>query len=318
MRMGKICLAAAIMSLAWCSYGAGASTFLTGVEDPVVNLDAQLYGFEGESEVFAAQSGADSAFQGTVILDNTVLVADYRSEAIRRFSLGGTLLPDFASFLDPTYLEVDRSRSIYVTHSSIGPAEATRFDSAGNVTGLFTALRAGTFHGIDADAEGNVYVVFEVSGNSNQEIQKFAPDGTFLGSLPINTIAFDMAIDEIGERLYLAGGQPGNSGILVYDISGNLPIFEDSIAVGPDTEVIGLHYSADLGTLFATDHGQLSGDPRGLQLALDGTVLATYRPTGAELVFDITHRVPEPATTLLAIGSVLVLGIRQHRLHALR
>lgn len=312
MKAVTICAAAACVSLAWCSYGVAASTFLTGVEDAVANLDAQLYGFDEETEVFATQSGADSAFHGAVILNDIVLVADYRSESIRRFSLSGGLLSDFANITDPVFLEVDRTKNVYVTHNSLGPAVATRFDSTGNVTGTYIAPRVGYFNGIDSDALGNVYVVFQVSGSQNHEIQKFASDGTFLGSLPIDGNAFDMAIDEANGRLFLADSDAG-AGVHVYDISGNLPVFDRSIAVSANTEAYGLHYSSELGTLFVSDFGELSGDPRGFQIDLDGNVLATYRPQGAELVFDITHRVPEPASLLLVIGGLLALAACKFR-----
>jgi hypothetical protein len=309
MKMGKICLAAAIASLAWAAHGIAATTFVTGaVIGPGVT--DYLFGFDDETEVFASSGGGTSAFQGAAVLGDVILVADFTTEAVRRFTPGGTLLSNFANFPDASYLEVDRAQNVYVTSGSLGPASATRFNNVGVATGTFVAPELGAFFGIDADAAGNVYAAFN---GSTSQILKFASDGSFLGSAPL-AVASDIAIDEANGLLYAIGANQ----IDIYDLSGALPSLSGAVPAPVNVDLYGLHYSSQLGTIFATDIGVLSGDPKGLQLALDGTVLATYRPLGVELVFDITHRVPEPASTLLVIGSVLALGVSHRPLRSRR
>lgn len=303
MKLGTSCLAAWLVSLASCSSGLAASTFVTGVIDPPTLNSARLYGFEGESQAFSTNGGSAAAFHGTALLGDTVLVADYGSGSIRRFSLDGTAMADFASFADAVFLEVDRAGQVYTTHNGIGPSVATRFNSSGVITGTFTSPRAGSFLGIDADAAGNVYVLFN-TGVGTTELQKYAADGTFLTSLPLPQGGFDLSIDDVGERLYMTSSDE----IGVVDISGGTLVFDGAISAPAGSDIIGIHYAQGLGTLFVTDHGILSGDPRGMQLALDGTLLATYRPNDAELVFDIVHHVPEPTTWFLLLAGTLPLA----------
>jgi len=279
-------------------------TFLTtetNLADPPFGM-SQVHRFDDESESFASTADAASAFQGVTLLDGVVLVADLAEGRIQRFTLEGALLTPFADFDVPTFLESDGAGNVYTTQFSLGPAVATRFDFSGSVVGTFTSPSANGFAGIDADALGNVFIA-----TTSNSLEKFAPDGTFLASIPVSATPLDIAIDEDRQRLFLADESSSSEGIRVYDLSTSMPIFLHTISTPANSSINGLHYAAGVDAIFAVDSGLLSNDPRGMQLTMDGSVTATYRPLGIDVALDIVHRVPEPATWALIVVGVIAL-----------
>lgn len=299
-----------VLALALPSYS---QTYLTAESNLTAPpfVASNLHRFDGESDLFAVGAAPDSAFQGVTLLNGVVLAADLREGVIQRFTLDGTLLAPFATVANPTFLESDSGGNVYTTQFSLGPAVAARFDSLGNETGTFTSPSAAEFAGIDADASGNVYVATRSS-----TLEKFAPDGAFLSSLPINARPLDISIDEQGLRMFLADESSSLAGIQVYDLSSGSPTFSHSIPTPVDSVIHGVHYEPELDVVFAVDSGVLSGNARGLQLSIDGNVVATYFPAGSVAAFDIVHRVPEPASCALVLCGALASLRRGRRVFA--
>jgi hypothetical protein len=206
---------------------------------------------------------------------------------------------------------------VYTTAFSLGPIlginHATRFDSTGVVTETFSHPNIYEYSGIDADADGNVYVVGKSAPPANlTSLYKFAPDGTFLNSILLTASANDVSIDEVNKRLYMAH-ESGAPGIEIYNIAGAVPVLAGSIATPATADIVGVHYAAESGNILATDFGLGSGDPRGLEYSPIGTLLAEYRPANVEVAWDITtfSTIPEPgALGLLFLAAV---GIRRKR-----
>jgi DNA-binding beta-propeller fold protein YncE len=190
---------------------------------------------------------------------------------------------------------------VYTTPFGLGPAVATRFDSTGVVTQTFT-LNAPILSGIDADTAGNVYIATYSSGT----IEKFTPDGIFLNSTVIGGHVDDIAIDEVGQRLFVAREFGAGVGIKVFDIAGPEPVFMHDITTPVQSMAVGIHFAAESGNILVTDFGGISLDPRGLEYSPAGVLLAEYRPAGAGVAWDITtFVVPEPSSAaLLLVGSL--------------
>jgi len=275
--------------------------------------DSHLHRFDAGVETFAVNTGGSDAFLGVTILNGEVLVADFLEEVIERFSPDGTYLGPFASSTLATFLESDSNQNVYTTPYSLGPIfginYATRFNSAGVVTGTFSHPSITQYTGIDADANGNVYVV----GGGPSSLYKFAPDGTFLNSISVAASALDVSIDEANNRLYMAH-EFGAPGIRIYDISGAIPVLAGAIATPASSNILGIHYAAESGNILATDHGTGSGDPRGLEYSPIGTLIAEYRPTNGRMALDITtfSTIPEPSSTGLVLLAIVGLGLRRN------
>src|SRR5207302_1363214 len=143
-------------------------------------------------------------------------------------------------------------------------------------------------------AAGNVYVIQSFSADS---LYKFAPNGTFLGSVSLGTSdATDISINEAGNLLYVAAGT-SSPGIKIYDIAGALPTLVGSIATPAGASILGIHFASESGNVLATDWGNLSNDPRGLEYSPAGTLLREYRPASAVRAWDITSfPVAEPTS----------------------
>jgi DNA-binding beta-propeller fold protein YncE len=259
------------------------------------NLQSNLVRFDSGTETFAVNQGGSPGFLGVTVLNGELLVADYLfANAIQRFSPDGTYLGAFVTTnFSPTFLESDTSGNVYST--PIGEFDlpiARRFDSAGAVTQTFTHADMIHLTGIDADAGGNVYV----ADTERNELYKFAPGGSFLNRISLGSInPQDVAIDEIGNRLYLADGTAGTSALQIFDIAGAQPSLIGSITTPADTGIAGVHFASESGHILAADFGYYSGDPRGLEYSPSGQLLREYRPANTYRALDITtFPAPEP------------------------
>ena len=114
-------------------------------------------------ETFAVTAGSNPRFQGVTILGDALLVADAAADAIQRFSFDGDLLSPFASLTDPSYVETDAAGNVYVTSKNGLDVELRRMDSSGNVVWSYVVTTKNdiNFRGVDADRNGNVYLVID-------------------------------------------------------------------------------------------------------------------------------------------------------------
>jgi hypothetical protein len=284
---------------------------VTRAQSPVVFMTAdypvpsKLVRFDSGVETFAVTTSTSAGYQGVTVVNGVVFVADYDAGAIQRFSSSGTVVSPFAVYDKPTYIESDSSGNVYMTNFNSGPTIATRFNSAGAITQTFAGT--GDFEGIDADAAGNVYTV-----GFGGTLAKYSPAGTLLASVSAPFASSDLAIDESGNRLFLASKLNVGAGIRTYDISGAAPVFAGSIATPTGRIIVGVHFAAESGNVFATDTLGF-----GYEYSPGGSLVRQYHPAGATLASDIaTLPVPEPSAAimlLIATGEMMWLGLRRRR-----
>jgi hypothetical protein len=291
--------------LSSCLWGQAPVVFMTS--------SSNLHRFDNGIETFSVSGPSSGGFLGVTTLNNSVLVADSIANKIQKFSPAGAYQGAFAAIIDPTFLESDSSGNIYTNPSSLGGPVATRFNSAGVATQTFTHPTMHQDAGMDADAAGNVYIVDQFQ--ATRTLFKFAPNGTFLNSTPIDPtiVPEDLAIDETGQRLYLVSQASASPGIRVFDISGLIPVPAGTIAVPAGVSPEGIQFAAESGHILITDFGVPSSMPRGFELSQTGTVLRTYTPSPSDLGWDITtFGVPEPhATALIAVAMMGAIGWRR-------
>jgi hypothetical protein len=273
-------------------------------------LQSRLVRFNSGAEAFSVNAGTPNAFQGVAPLGANLLVADYINNRIERFSTSGAYLGQFAAFTDPTFLETDSSGNVYTDNGGIpGSADVTRFNSAGAITQTYSHANLNNPYGVDADANGNVYVV-----DGGSELIKFAANGTFLNSIALPFSGYDLAVDEVGQRLFIADQTASPSGIFIYDISGAVPAAAGSIITPNGSQIVGVHYSPTSGTVLAASFSNIGFPARGFEYTTSGTLLDEYFPAGVTEAFDITTPgIPEPSTLVLLVLGVLGMGVRARR-----
>jgi DNA-binding beta-propeller fold protein YncE len=284
-----------------CNSSVVAQSPVVFMSDDIAANTSELSRFDNGAQT-SAVTNSPARYQGITVLNGNVLVANFQSHTIDTFSPAGTFLGAFSTpSVNPVYLESDGAGNVYTCSGSIpGFGVAVRMNSSGLETQQFTGT--GQFHGIDADATGNVYVGQLTSTAHN--LLKFAPNGSLLNTTSLGVLSSpgDIAIDEAGNRLFLADGVNG-LGIKIFDIAGAAPVLTGSIVTPFGALIRGVHYAAESGNIFALDTGDFSGDPRGLEYSPAGVLLREYRPTGAVHAGDITTFVPEPSSfALLVIG----------------
>lgn len=275
---------------------------------PIVFMDAdtsssRLFRFDNGVQTLSVPAPGNSLFHGLTVLNGNVLVADYGADAIRRYTPNGVPAGNFALTTAPTFLESDSGGNVYSNPGPLGLPVATRFNSAGVATQVFSDPGLHQLAGMDADAAGNVYVA-DIFGSS-RSLFKFTPTGVFLTSIALDPsiVPRDMAIDEASNRLYLADGTSSGPAtkIRVFNIAGAIPVAAGTLPTPTGATIEGIHFAAETGNIFVTDFGVPSNTPRGFELSPTGNLLQTYTPTPANFGFDITTFViPEPTSSLLA------------------
>jgi hypothetical protein len=188
-------------------------------------------------------------------------------------------------------VETDSKGNIYYFLNGGGSG---RLNPDGSLSQVFTTR--GFNYGIDADANGNVYV------KRLDAIYKYNAVGAEIG-FTADPHGGDIAIDEIGQVLYVARG-----GIRAYDISGELPVFVKSIPT--PAEFAGLAFDPRFGHLFGT--GLFEG--KGWELTTSGQVIRDFKPDDSILAFDIVPvHVPEPSALALAACSLFAISLIRRR-----
>lgn len=246
---------------------------------------AKLVRFDNGVQTLQAPDPGDHAFYGVTELNGEILVADYLDESIRRYSPTGSYLGNFASpGFSPTWLESDSRGNVYAT-SFIGfpPSVARRFNSAGVATATINLPPGSWPAGVDADAAGNIYTVEAF----DSQLYKHSANGTYINQISLGFRPEDLAIDEIGQRLFVVdNGLPGS--IKVYNIAGVTPTLIGSIPTPANADFFGIHFYAQSGHIFATD----SLNPRAFEFSSAGVLLHQYVPLSTYLVADVTTLEP--------------------------
>jgi DNA-binding beta-propeller fold protein YncE len=238
-----------------------------------------------------------------------LLVANFINNQILRFNQDGVLLGTFATInfgLNPQgQIETDAQGNVYAVRNETGTIDAVRLNPDGSTSQTFSNTELTHGIGIDADANGNVYVRH---GNA---IFKFAPNGAFLTkSFLSNNAGFlgaDLAIDEARNILY--AGDDGPNGVRRYDISGPNLVYLGAFSTPLPTNhaIFGLSVEPKSGSVFAVDiYPGASG--KAFEFAPDGTLLHTYMAQQTFGTWDIVAvpvPVPEPSIALLmALASI--------------
>ena len=223
------------------------------------------------------------------MLNGELLVTDSGPDAIQRFAPNGAYLGIFAdtsssSLGSPLYLETDSSGNVYAMLDRPLDPGYPRRGVRYNSSGVLTSISFGVGEGIDADADGNVYVA------GGGFLTKYAPNATLLNSTSLGSIRpADISIDEANKRLYLADLRTVSGGIRIFDISSAAPSLIGSIATPANANLLGIHFATESGNILVTDLGFLgSNDPRGLEYSPSGVLLREYRPAGTQAALDIT------------------------------
>jgi hypothetical protein len=207
--------------------------------------------------------------------------------AINRYDLSGRFLGQFADVSDmagpePNFqrLETDAAGNVYAAFGgqSSMPRTSFRIDPDGNITGMFTHPDLVFPDGIDATANGDVYILNGSAVGVGNRLFKFSSDGTYIDKflIPGTKNPADMAIDEIWEQLYVADER---GGIHVYDLTSGTPIFSATIPT-PGDLVFDVFIEPISGRIFGVHLGQLfpgtGGGGEGFEVSREGDVINLY------------------------------------------
>ena len=271
---------------------AGNKVFVIG-QDGASTSGFGRSGFRFERDgTFDAKVAADSGILTTIATNGTdVFIGDFSSDEIRRYAPDGTFLGIFADSSthagNLNNIEFDSAGNLYATQSGSfsQPRTNLRYNSSGTLSETFSHPSLVFPDAIDADAAGNVWIANGAAVGIGDELFKFSADGTFLANYDLDGIVSnpsDMAIDESGQRLFIADEFGGSSaGVKLFDISGSSPTFVRSLATPGLSGVLGLSYDDATGNLLVAD------DSGAKEITTSGTVVHTYSTPDLERPADI-------------------------------
>lgn len=258
------------------------------------------------------------------VVNGTFYAAEYGGE-INKYDLAGNFLGSFAdvsSAAGPTptvqRLESDLGGNLYTTfggfHSE--PRTSFRLDQAGNVTAALSHPQLVFPRGIDATAEGEIYILNSANAGIGNRLFKFDTDGQFLSSfaIPQAENPSDIAIDEVGGEVFIA--DEFGEAVLVYDVTTGVPVFQEAIPV--PGYVLDVFFEPTTRTIFGAFFTQ-SMDAQGPFSRYTGFELS--RTSGIIQLFEeaappreqtvrgiVAVVVPEPHLATMLFSSLTVIG----------
>lgn len=278
--------------------------YVAGYKVGSPGLIATIFEFNDNGAFIGSFGEASGATYGSIATYGNSLLVSRTNTVIKRFSLSGTSLDDFGSPFsqgDTPWIETDAQGAVYLSKA----AAIQRLNADGSIAQTFA--KSTTFSaGIDADAMGNVYSLSYNTNGANAGIYKYGADGALVGFLPRPATEGpgDIAIDEKNQLLYLTDVILPDFGIAVFDISGQLPVFLNSIASPSLFSFISFDPAS--GNLLGTDlHSAW-------ELTVNGDIVQRYDlpQDGADVYAgDVTvSAIPEPpcASMLWLLGVALV------------
>jgi hypothetical protein len=217
-------------------------------------------------------------------------------------------------------VESDAAGSVYIEFGGFDSNSRTSFrlDQNGTVSATFSHVDLVFPRGIDADADGNVYILNAAGVGVGNRLFKFDASGGYVADFPIpeSPHPSEIAINERAGELYVAN-EFGDS-VVVYDITSGTPMFDDVLTVpGHITDVFiepvsgrifGSYYDLE------TDAMGLFLRHTGFEVSRSGTLLQLFMEDGPPR--DQTVRsvvaiaIPEPRSAVLAAGVGLSWSFR--------
>jgi hypothetical protein len=232
---------------------------------------------------------------------------------INRYGLDGQFLGEFAdpsamagSSPNAPILETDSTGHVFVAYGgqSSEPRTSFRLDRDGNISGTFSHANLVWPRGIDAAANGDVYIL---NSGIGERLFRFNSAGGYLNDFPIPQTdnPSDIAINEQRNELYMA--DEFDNSIHVYDISSGVPIFRDTWSLPGRT--VDVFVEQTTGRIFGTfyvierDDVGLHSKYTGFEISQNGDVINLYVenevPRQQSVRRIVAVAVPEPASVLL-------------------
>jgi hypothetical protein len=323
--------AASLFSMAAATYSPAAplAIFGVGYHNSPPQFPSELFQFSEGGQMSARWDIPQSKLGQSIATLGGILYVAEPSKAIQRYNLAGGFLGQFADVSSQAgaspgtqSLETDSAGNFYSSFAGFqsSPRTSFRLDQAGSVSQTFSHPDLVFPRGIDANANGDVFIVNSAGVGVGNRLFRFSSSGTYISNyaIPQAIDPSDIAIDETRSLLYVAD-EFGNS-ILKYDISSGTPTYTGSLSVpGNALDVFVEPMSGRIFGAFYT----LETDPNGPFLKLTGFEVARDGSATTLFVEDAVPReqtvrgivalvIPEPSSgALIIIASSMLLPRRR-------
>ena len=279
---------------------------------------SDFHSFDQSGSHLATVAIEDSQSALALATNNDVIFVGEYQGAINRYDLQGNFLGQFADvsrLAGPNTIgdfgpcgqsiETDVAGNVYSTFQGFqsDPRTAFRLDQSGAISETFSHPNLVFPTGIDADANGNVFIL---QGTSGKRLFEFDSSGNYVNDyeLPATISPSDIAINEETNELLMYDRSDiiGAGSVHVYDLSTRPPVMVDTLPV-PEMaiEVFVEQVSGRIfvATLDLGPPGTFVFRSDGFEVSREGELVASYlqdttrNPTGSAII-----AIPQPPTIL--------------------
>lgn len=238
---------------------------------------------------------------GITTFGSSLYVSEY-SGGIQEYALDGTFIRDVARLERPggiglQVIESDVAGNLYTSSANM---PAYKLDQEGTLLATYSHSGIWWPRGIDAAANGDVYVLDNGSFDMQIKLHRFHADGSLIDSyvLPEMYHVASMAIDEARNVVYVSTSTEAS--VFRYDISSGVPVFAGTL---PAISNIGkMFVEQQSGRLFTTGV---------FEVALDGSGATRIFTEPWSMVAVVAIPIPEPATiAMLPFVMIIALKLR--------
>jgi len=248
-----------------------------------------LHHFDGSGPQEIRWDIADTKGGISIATDNSSLFVAESSGAINRYDRQGNFLGEYADVsaiagLSPSNqrIESDSVGNIYSVFGGLDSTARTSFrlDPAGTVSATFAHPDLVFPRGIDANANGDVFILNGARKGVGNRLFKFDATGKYLDNFELPSVVdpSDIAINESTNELFVSDEKAKS--IFIYDLASGSPVLTHTLPVlGRAIDVFVEQTSGRVfGTMFGAgqDDKGLFINANGFEVSRDGSLVNTY------------------------------------------
>jgi len=265
------------------------NVYTTG-NDLVAGAATDLRHFDGSGPQETRWDIIDNNSGRSIATNNSTFFVAEDTGAINRYDRQGNFLHEYADVSENAgktpnaqKIESDVTGNIYLCFGGFHSTarKSCRLDPAGTISATFSHLDLVFAGGIDANANGDVFILESSHCKGGGRLFKFDASGNYLDDFALADVknAMDIAISESTNELFIADVK--TNAVLIYDLGNGTPVLTHTLPV--PGRVLDVFVEQTMGRIFGTSVNiglntqGLSVNAEGFEVSRDGRIITTLK-----------------------------------------